>query len=154
MPRLATLCALCALAAPMGARATLGEAPLASSVSATSAPRVFQARPASASVWSLRETVLDTGTTVQELVRTDGVVFAVLWSGPVLPDFAKVLGAYDAHFDTHLQQRRQLGLRGGVVFLSNTQLVLRSGGRMGHFSGHAYAPALVPPSVRMADVLP
>lgn len=121
--------------------------------SAVALPRRLAQRSSSAT-WTLQETRLDTGTTVQQLVRPDGVVFAVLWSGPVLPDVESLLGAYSSDFDAHLQQRRSLRQRGGTVAFTTQRLVLRSAGRMRDFTGHAYAPTLVPAGVRIQDLLP
>lgn len=156
---LATLLACCASTTALAA---LGQAPTqlahaadpVSGTTGTPTVRRLAQRSTAAAGYALRETVLDTGTTVQELVRPDGVVFAVLWSGPVLPDLSTLLGSYDSDFDAHLRQRRAQQLRGGTVAFSGARLVLRSSGRMRDFSGHAYAPALVPAGVRMQDLLP
>lgn len=140
------------------AHAALGQGATALQAAPTQAvaptARLFQAKTVAQASWTLRQTVLDTGTTVQELVRGDGVVFAVAWSGPVLPDVDTLLGSYRSDFDAHLQQRRAQNLRGGSVAFAGPRLVLHSGGRMRDFHGHAYAPALVPAGVAMQKLLP
>ncbi len=146
--------------APGDCRAALGQQP----TSLTAAPPFVGANAvapvrrlaqrSSTAAWTLQEDRLGTGTTVQQLVRADGVVFAVFWSGPVLPDLGTLLGTYDSDFDAQLQQRRAQRLRGGTVAFSTERLVLRSAGRMRDFTGHAYVPSLVPAGVRMQDLLP
>ena len=99
------------------------------------------------------ENLLDNGTRVQEFVTPAGVVFAVTWRGPVLPDLRALLGDYLSLFQQHTEATRQAGMRGGPVNLVQERLVLRSSGRMGQFSGYAYVPSLVPAGVNINDVL-
>ena len=103
--------------------------------------------------YTIQENLLDNGTRVQEFVTPTGVVFAVAWRGPVLPDLKALLGDYLSIFQRHTDSARQAGLRGGPVNLVQAGLVLRSSGRMGDFSGHAYVPALVPVGVNIHDLL-
>jgi hypothetical protein len=121
--------------------AALGEAPAASLSSSRSG-------------YTVHEAVYDSGTRVQEFVAPDGVVFAVAWEGPVLPDLALLLGRFYASFKLETEQIRLAGQRGGPVSMSRDGLVLRSSGRMRNFFGHAYAPALVPAGLNIKSVLP
>jgi hypothetical protein len=123
--------------------ATLGAAP------ATPANAVSSVNTA----YTIIESVLDNGTRVQEFVTPAGLVFAVSWRGPVLPDLRALLGDYMGIFQRYTEAARQAGLRGGPVNLAQEGLVLRSSGRMGHFSGHAYAPTLVPHGVNIHELL-
>jgi hypothetical protein len=103
--------------------------------------------------YSIKETLLDNGTQVQEFVTPAGVVFAVTWRGPLLPDLRALLGDYLSLFQQHTEATRQAGMRGGPVNLVQERLVLRSSGRMGHFSGYAYVPSLVPTGLNINDLL-
>ena len=123
--------------------ATLGAAP------ATPANAVSSANTA----YTVTESLLDNGTRVQEFVTPAGLVFAVSWRGPVLPDLRALLGDYIGIFQRYTEAARQAGLRGGPVNLAQEGLVLRSSGRMGHFSGHAYVPTLVPHGVNIHELL-
>ena len=82
------------------------------------------------------------------------MVFAISWQGPVLPDLGTLLGSYFATFraeaDLNLSQRNL----GTPLRIENSNLVVHSSGRMRNFSGSAYAPALVPAGLVIADVLP
>jgi hypothetical protein len=120
--------------------ATLGAAPAIPPASVTAA-------------YTVHDNLLPSGTRVQEFVNPAGLVFAVAWRGPVLPDLRALLGDYLAIFQRHTDAVRQAGLRGGPVNLVQEGLVVRSSGRMGDFSGHAYVPTLVPAGVNIHDLL-
>lgn len=121
--------------------AALGEAPAAGMSSSRNG-------------YAVHETVFDNGTRVQEFVSPVGLVFAVAWQGPVLPDLSILLGRFHGSYRMDTEQRRLSGLRGGPVAVARDGLVLRSNGRMREFFGHAYAPALVPAGLNLQDVLP
>jgi Protein of unknown function (DUF2844) len=121
--------------------AALGEAPAASLSSGRGG-------------YTVHEAVYDNGTRVQEFVAPNGVVFAVAWEGPVLPDLTLLLGRFYANFKLETEQIRLSGQRGGPVSMARDGLVLRSSGRMRNYFGHAYAPALVPAGLNIKTVLP
>ena len=121
--------------------AALGEAPAASLTSSQNG-------------YAVHETLSNNGTRVQEFVSPVGLVFAVAWQGPVLPDLSLLLGRFHASYRLETEQKRLAGLRGGPVAMARDGLVLRSNGRMRQFFGHAYAPALVPAGLNIQDVLP
>ena len=166
---LPALLGLCMLATPH-AWAVLGGAvtpvPASTRSTTTTTPATVQlhsagaaANPASAPIattaaYTVHTSALDTGTTVQEYATPAGVVFAVAWQGPVLPRLDVLLGSYFAAFTTGANATRSQRSVGTPLYVDSTQLVVRSSGRMGHFSGHAYAPSLVPGGVRMGDVFP
>lgn len=104
--------------------------------------------------YAMHETVLSSGTRVQEFVSPVGLVFAVAWQGPVLPDLSLLLGRFHASYRVETEQKSLAGLRGGPVAMARDGLVLRSNGRMRQFFGHAYAPDLVPAGLNIQDVLP
>ncbi len=150
---------LAANAAPV--MATLGQAPsmpLVTQAPSASSPapraRLLLASPAGRSgLYTIHESVLDTGTTVTELATPAGVVFAVSWRGPVLPDLNALLGAYFQAFRQEAQQARTAGRRGSPLAMETDALVVRSNGRMRNFFGSAYAPGLIPADVNIKDVL-
>ena len=130
--------------------AGLGQAPEAARASPLT--RLAPVQPASG-LYRINEIKLETGTTVQEYFAPGGVVFAVSWSGPVLPDFGALFGSYFDQFQRDTEAARASGKRGGPVHQEGTALVVQSQGRMRNFFGHAYAPALVPGGVTVQDVL-
>lgn len=103
--------------------------------------------------YTVEETQLENGTSVREYATPAGLVFAVAWQGPVLPDLSVLLGNYFNAFKLETDQARLLGRRGAPVDMSRDTLVVRSNGRMRNFFGHAYATDLVPSGVSVKDIL-
>jgi hypothetical protein len=153
----AALLGLCARAA----MATLGQNPLPADPIATTPPASgasIKAAAASSAVpsdlYKRTQVQLASGTVVNEYVNASGIVFAVTWGGPVLPNLNNLLGDYFKAFMDEAQHNRSMGKRGAPVNLTTNQLVVTSNGRMGHFSGYAYVPALTPTSINITDLLP
>jgi Protein of unknown function (DUF2844) len=134
-----------------GAQASAVRPPMAS-VPQSEFGAKAQASPRPAG-YTVHESGLETGTTVTEYATTGGVVFAVHWRGPVLPDLDGLLGTYFAAFRTQAQQARAAGRRGSPMTVVTDSLVVNSTGRMRNFAGWAYAPGLVPTDVAIKDVL-
>jgi hypothetical protein len=86
------------------------------------------------------------GQQVRQYVNATGLVFAVAWEGPVLPDFERLLGASFQAYATALRQQK----RG--VNLQNADLVIESGGMMRSFSGRAYLPPKLPVNLSAQDI--
>lgn len=143
----------------LDASATLGQRAF-QSTAAASAPQASSLKKlnstlgTAATPYEVVEVILENGTSVTEYSRADGLVFAVAWSGPVLPDLKVLLGAYFQTFQQETAQARLSGKRGGPMNVNTEGLVVHSGGHMRQFFGHAYAPALVPADVVIQDVLP
>ncbi len=141
-----------------GVMAALGKAPSTRPAASTSTPaagaRMSAATPAPrSSLYTLHEVQLENGTSVREYATPAGLVFAVAWRGPVLPDLRALLGDYFSTFKLETDQARLAGRRGSPVNIERAGLVVRSNGRMRNFFGHAYAPDLVPAGVDIQDVL-
>ena len=64
---------------------------------------------AAGTAYLVRNTLLATGTRVSEYVSAGGVVFAVTWDGPMLPDLKVLLGK---HFDTMVAESARRPVRG------------------------------------------
>lgn len=138
--------------------ATLGQAPSAMPAASSSSPtpgaKMLAATPAARSaLYTLHEVQLVNGTMVREYATPAGLVFAVSWQGPVLPDLRALLGNYFNTFKLETERVRMTGRRGGPVSIQQSGLVIQSSGRMRNFFGHAYAPDLIPAGVNIKDVL-
>lgn len=145
---------LALLASAREAQATLGQAFGTSTSTATPAASRLAATPTAQSTrYLLHETLLQNGTNVREYATPAGVVFAVTWRGPVLPDLSALLGDYFLAFKAETDLARLLGRRGSPVHMAGADLVVSSSGRMRNFFGYAYAPALIPTGVNIKDVL-
>jgi hypothetical protein len=97
------------------------------------------------------EITTDSGMTVREFVNGAGIVFAVTWSGPVVPDLRMLLGA---NFDSYT---RALAARSGnvqrrSVRIATATLVVEQAGHMRAYSGRAYLPAAVPPGIAAGEL--
>ena len=140
-------------------QAALGQAhstlPAAStSIAVPSAKMLANRTNGSVSLYVLHEVQLENGTLVREYATPAGIVFAVTWQGPVLPDLRLLLGGYFSTFKAETDQARLVGRRGSSVHVDRDGLVIVSSGRMRNFFGHAYAPDLIPAGVNIQDVLP
>ena len=139
------------------AMATLGQTPSGPVTPVTpmapGAKRQATTPVAQSGLYTLHETLLENGTSVREYATPAGVVFALAWRGPVLPDLSQLLGNYFPAFKAATEQARMAGKRGSPVNIESGGLVVSSGGRMRDFFGYAYAPALIPTGVNVKDVL-
>jgi hypothetical protein len=108
-----------------------------------------QLRTTSVAGYTVHEIVTPANTVVREYVSASGKVFAVSWSGPLLPDFRQTLGQYFDEYNSGASAphvgRRQLSIQG-------TDLVVNSYGHMRAFYGNAYVPSLLPPNFSVADI--
>lgn len=128
----------CLLLACGLAQAALEDGP--SNVPAARAQRTAETTSAGVPYTDIHRT-LKSGTEVHEYVDASGSVFAVSWSGPFKPDLKRLLGR---HFDT-LAQHSGKGHGGrSRVDVDTGDLVVRSGGHMGAFEGHAWLPSRLP----------
>jgi hypothetical protein len=148
------------LAAGAGdALATLGEAPSKPAASAATpspwpgAKKLAAVPAAAANLYSIHENQLESGTTIREYATPAGVVFAVAWRGPVLPDLSALLGAYFSTFKVRVEQARAAGRRGSPVSVHSDGLVVKSNGRMRNFFGYAYASDQIPTGVDINALL-
>jgi len=95
-------------------------------------------------LYTVHEMQTPSGTTVREFVSPAGVVFAVTWQGPSMPDLRQALGAYFPIYQTAPPTGR-FGHSHRAV--ERPDLVVRSGGHLRSFFGLAYVPRLVPAGV-------
>jgi len=148
-----------ALASAVGQSwAALGQAPSAGAVPvspslAAGAKAQATGRNVGVSRFTVHQTQLESGTTVVEYATPAGLVFAVSWRGPVLPDLSALLGVYFNTFKLETDKARLAGRRGSSVKIERDDLIISSNGRMRNFFGSAYAPALIPAGVDIKDVL-
>lgn len=135
----ATLGSACIIALP--ASATLGQD--VSTVDRDQAQMHASARVlATEAAYSVHLLTLPSGTVVREYAAPGGIVFGVAWEGPTLPNLKAILGpAFDQYVAASAIRRS------GTAAVSNSHLVVVSGGRLRAFAGHAYVPQAVPAGV-------
>ena len=101
--------------------------------------------------YTLHQIDNDGGMRVREFVNRNGIVFAVAWSGPVVPDLQSLLGPSFATYSRALAALQQTGLHRSLQ-LAADGLIIELGGHMRAYSGRAYLPALLPPGTPTADL--
>jgi Protein of unknown function (DUF2844) len=101
--------------------------------------------------YDIHEITSDNGMRVREFLSRSGVVFAVAWSGPVVPDLQRLLGASFPEYTKMLATLPQPGLRRSLR-VASSDLVVESGGHMRAYSGRAYLPASIPLGTSAADL--
>lgn len=136
--------ATCALSLP--AHAALGQN--VGSVSSDQAVMHAVAHSATTqSAYTVHVITLPSGTVVREYVAPSGVVFGVAWEGPTLPDLKTTLGAAFDQYVAATATRRATPLA-----VSNSDLVVFSGGHLRAFAGHAYLPQAVPAGIDVSVI--
>jgi hypothetical protein len=135
--------------AAAAAQGVMHAASTASSASASTA----STSASTASAYTVRETALGDGTVVREYLATDGTVFGIAWHGPQMPDLTDLLGNYFPQYVAGVKAvRASRGGARGPVSVDQSNLVVRSGGHMGAFSGEAWLPPALPAGVSGSDI--
>jgi hypothetical protein len=101
--------------------------------------------------FDIQEIDADSGMRVREFLNHSGVVFAVSWSGPVLPNMQQLLGAHYAEYSIALAALSHPGLRRSLR-VASSEVVVEAGGHLRAYAGRAYLPALIPAGVSVADL--
>ena len=134
------------------AAATPGEAALGgteATVRADQAQMSMALRTMPAARFTVHELTAASGTTVREYVAPTGLVFAVAWQGPSMPDLRQVLGAY---FDQYVEAAAARRARRAPVHVELPGLVVQSSGHMRAFTGRAYLPQSLPQGVAAEEI--
>jgi Protein of unknown function (DUF2844) len=131
-----------AVLVPASSRAALG-APFAS-IAADQAQLRASVQVTTRPAYEVHELTLPSGTAVREFVASSGLVFAIAWNGPSMPDLRQLLGSYFADYTSAAQLRH-----GGHHHLSvsRSDLSIQSSGHMRAFSGRAVLLQALPAGV-------
>jgi hypothetical protein len=87
---------------------------------------------------------------VREYVNDNGLVFAVSWSGPFLPDLRNLLGQHFQTFTSESARRSKAGHSRVVV--QQQDVTIESMGHMRAYSGRAWVNSLLPPGFNTDDI--
>jgi hypothetical protein len=93
-------------------------------------------------VYTVSQSTLDSGTIVREYSDTAGIVFAVSWNGPTLPDLRTLLGDKFATMTSAAAKRPKAGH--SQLAVEQSDVVIVSNGHMRSFAGHAWIPSTLP----------
>lgn len=88
--------------------------------------------------------------TVTEFSAGD-VVFAISWTGPVMPNLSQLLGTYFSQYAAKLPAPTS-ATRNKPITIMTPDLVVHAGGHMRAFYGSAYAPGLVPAGLNLGTL--
>jgi hypothetical protein len=101
--------------------------------------------------FEIQEISAENGIRVREFVNRDGLVFAVVWSGPAEPNLQQLLGVHFARYRQARMAQTPPGLH-RALRLALPELVIESGGHMRAYRGRAYLPTHLPAGVLAADL--
>jgi len=101
--------------------------------------------------YDIHEITSGNGMRLREFLDRNGLVFAVVWSGPAMPDLQKLLGASYQTYTTAVAAANHPGLK-RPLRIATSDLVVESEGHMRAYTGRAYLPALIPAGTSAADL--
>lgn len=129
------------------AHAALGEAD--ASIAADRAHLRASLKISPRATYEVHELTLPSGTAVREYLAPGGIVFAVAWNGPSMPDLRQTLGNYFADYTAAARSNagghHHLGARRG-------DLVIQAHGHMRAFAGRVYLASAVPAGVAIDEL--
>jgi hypothetical protein len=99
--------------------------------------------------YQLHEIRLPTGTLLREFVGANGMVFAVAWNGPTMPNLRQAFGRY---FDAYAAAAASTHSGHSQLRVMHRDLVVQSSGHMRAFAGHAYLPQAIPDGVAIGEL--
>jgi len=133
---------LVAALAPQLALATLGEPE--TTIAADAAELKASVKSTEQTNYRVHEIQLPSGTVLREFATVGGIVFAVAWSGPAMPNLQQALGSY---FDVYVTAAKAPHAGHRHLQVQQDNFVMQSSGRMRAFTGRAYLPQAVPAGV-------
>lgn len=146
MRRALTLMIFLPLLQATTAWAALGSSP--SDFGNTATPTKLTARSLAATsststaAYTVSQSTLDSGTIVREYIDANGVVFAVSWTGPTLPDLRTLLGDKFAVMTSNAAKRPKAGH--SQLAVEQSDVVIVSNGHMRAYTGQAWIPSALP----------
>jgi hypothetical protein len=114
-----------------------------------------QLRTRSEAGYSVDEITTASGTVVREYVSPAGMVFAVSWYGPAMPNLQQTFGTYFTQFQAAVQARQaqESHFRGhNHLEIHTSSLVVHAMGHMRQYFGLAYVPSLMPTNLSVSDL--
>ena len=97
--------------------------------------------------FTIHEVQSSTGTAIREYVSPSGIVFAVAWTGPWMPDLRQLLGAYFDRYQRGVAAARRARRGRGATAVDDGEIVVRVMGHPRSFTGVVTATRLVPRGV-------
>lgn len=104
----------------------------------------------STAVYTISQSTLDSGTIVREYTDASGVVFAVSWTGPTLPDLRTLLGDKFTVMTSNAAKRPKAGH--SQLAVDQSDVVIVSSGHMRAYAGQAWIPSALPSGFDTATI--
>jgi hypothetical protein len=141
--------------ASLSCHASLGRAPTAFPAASTNAVRAHVlaasgAAGAGAASYTVNSSVLAGGTTVREYVGADGLVFAVSWNGPFMPDLRTLLGDQFTTMTAEAARHPKAGH--SQLRVERPEVTIESTGHMRAYAGRAWLTAKLPTGFNPQDI--
>jgi hypothetical protein len=140
---------LCAVVLPFMAHATLGEPESSVRADGDQMQLPGSIKSTDRAAFRTHELALPSGTTLREYANLDGLVFAVTWNGPFMPDLQQILGRYFAQYSAGAKANK---LDHRHLQIRDSDFVVQASGHLHAFSGRAYLPQAVPGGVVVGDL--
>jgi hypothetical protein len=93
--------------------------------------------------------VTRSGIRISEYVNFQGMIVAIAWQGPSVPDMRQVLGPY---FQTYVSEPPDVKTSHRHVELHTPDLVVQSSGHLRAFQGKAYLPKLLTSGIAVYQI--
>ena len=136
---------------------SIAHASLGGDVSSIEADRIImksenaaKQTPSPTGSYTLHEITLPSGTLVRQYASSTGVVFAVTWTGPMIPNLQQILGDHFQTLVAHQSQQNLVGHRS--VSHHAADLVIESSGHPRSFVGRAYLPTAIPAGLTPQEI--
>ena len=145
-----TSLALLLVVFPLRAKATLGGD--VSSIETDRARMKGSLEVRHSSVYTVHEIKAANHATVREYISPAGVVFAVAWQSPFVPDMQQLLGAYFEQYSQGVKEQKASYVGRRPLNLEMPGLVVQMSGHMRAYSGRAYIPEQLPQGMKTEDL--
>jgi hypothetical protein len=101
--------------------------------------------------YRMQEISTAAGMRVREYSDAGGLIFAVVWSGPAVPDLRRLLGAYYGEYAAALLKGKPLGIRRSAL-IAGQSVNVELAGHMRAYGGRAYLTAQIPAGVSIQEI--
>lgn len=142
--------ALAFLVTALPCAASLGGAPSQFPAASSGRMHAMSAAGPAAADFTVNVTTLPSGTTVREYTARSGVVFAVSWNGPFMPDLRTLLGPHFAALAAEGARRPKAGH--SQLRVAAQDLSIESSGHMRAYTGRAWIASLLPAGFSSGEI--
>lgn len=134
----------------VNANAALGDQVVGATSTGSSSAKIKQTANAVAS-YTVTESTDANKIFIRQYIDSNGLVFAIAWNGPFVPDLESLFGTYASEFRASVKNQGKL--RGHRRLRVDTgHIVVEGGGRQRDQSGRAYISSRLPTGFDLKDL--